>query len=292
MFRDFGTPEAARLTAEATRNGKDYDQLTQGGATTALSELRQLRASTKISLALTFQQARGQLQALRILLLCMLGEEHDLFLTFDEFVRTFIARDNLWISRLERHQYAPALLLRFVQLKLNTWFRKQANRQSYPPVAPPAFSALFDQLEEDCSTWMPRLPAVYLPTPAPAVSPRPTRGPIPPPATSVTPTAPVVSPGQPGAAAKPKRDAVHNPAYNPIFSPVQLLLKTERIATFIAKAGPVPDLPDGTGALAPMCAAYHLRGTCFLNCSRKHDHKTHTAAEDAKLAAWAKLASS
>jgi len=41
---------------------------------TALSELWQLRASTKISLALTFQQAQGQLQALRILLLCMLGK--------------------------------------------------------------------------------------------------------------------------------------------------------------------------------------------------------------------------
>ena len=175
---------------------------------------------------------------------------------------------------------------------MNTWFCKQANCQICRPVAPPDFLALFDQLEEDCSAWMPCLPTVYLPTPVLAVSPRPTRAPIPPPATGITLTAPSVPPGQPMAAAKPKRDTVHNPAYNPIFSPIQLLLRTERIATFIAKAVPVPDLPDGTSALAPMCAAHHLRGACFLNCTCKHDHRTHTAAEDAKLAAWAKLASS
>ena len=89
----------------------------------------------------------------------------------------------------------------------------------------------------------------------------------------------------------PKHHAIQNPAYSPIFLPVQIILRTEPIATFIAKAGPVPDTTNATGAVTPMCTAYHLWGACFLNCSCKHDHKTHTTDENAKLATWARLAS-
>jgi hypothetical protein len=280
IVTDPGDPEGNRLATEAEVSGSEYDQLMLGGTSQALADLRELRTVARISLNLTFRQAKRKLQALRILLLGMLGAGHPLYLAYHAFVGRYLQDEEQWQARM-RHPLAPAVLLRYVQLKLNVWFRQQETREVNPPVPSPHFAFLFEQLNDDCSAWVPGLPLAYLappvvPVPAPlGPSARPPRA------------HPVAAPNAPDS--KPVRlrgDAVVNPAPSPLFTPHQAAIKTTTITAMMAAAKRPPPTIARNGHTVPMCATFHLKGKCFANCERAADHFPHTDAENGPLVAW------
>lgn len=64
---------------------------------------------------------------------------------------------------------------------------------------------------------------------------------------------------------------------------------TVKFNDVIAKVGALPTV-QRNGKAIPMCASYHLRGTCWSNCQRKADHKSHSEEEDATRFEWCKHA--
>jgi hypothetical protein len=258
-----------------------------GSTSQTLTDIRALRTVASVSLPATFGQAKGRLIALRILLLAMLGPTHPLYRAFSSFVSKYVRRDDMWNHLLSRVAHGPAVLLRFVQLRLHVWFTHQETRDFLPPLPAPDFDFLFSQLEVDSLAWLPSLPGPYLAPAASASTVRPpARGlPIAPPSPAPghsSEVAPATSP----AASKPKPVAVHNAGHPGAFAPFQAALKTAQIRSLILKAGPPPSIHRG-GAAIPMCATYHLRGHCFASCPRAADHLAHTPAEDTLLVTWA-----
>ncbi len=279
IVSDPGDAEGTRLALEADTAGNEYDQLMLGGTSQALSDLRELRTVAKINVRLTFRQARRKLQALRLLLLAMLGPHHTLYQAFHVFLRTYTQQEDTWISRM-RGALAPATLLRYVQLKLNVWFRQQETRDYNPPVPPPNFGYLFDQLNEDCTAWTPHLPNAYLSllVPVPPVTDIPSRGPRP--AGIPAPPTPASTP------VKTRGEVVDNTSRSPLLAAFLPAVQLTTIKAMISTAGRPPPTILRDGKQVAMCVTFHLKGKCFKNCDRKADHLPHTDAENAPLVSW------
>lgn len=285
VVTDPGDAEGTRLAVAATVNASEYDQLMLGGTSQALTDLRDLRTVAKISVNLSFNQAKRKLQALRLLLLGMLGAEHTLYQAYYVFLRTWIQQDDTWQARM-RHPLAPAVLLRYVQLKLNVWFRQQEVRDFNPPVPPPNFLYIFDQLNEDCTAWIPSLPPAYLAAP-PSAGPTPSRAPakVTPPAPPNPGGMPVIPAGTTLPAAKARGTQVANTTRSPLLARFLTVNPLRKVADMIALAGTPPSITRG-GVTAPMCVTFHLRGRCFSTCTRAYDHAPHTEVENAPLVPW------
>jgi hypothetical protein len=76
---------------------------------------------------------------------------------------------------------------------------------------------------------------------------------------------------------------------NPKFEDFWAAINANKFNDVIKKVGPPPSV-QRNGKTVPMCASYHLRGSCFDNCGRKEDHVQHRTAEDDKLYNWCKKA--
>lgn len=112
-------------------------------------------------------------------------------------------------------------------------------------------------------TWLPRLPEKYL---KPASSPS-------------------AAPGEEATKANP----VKNPNKNAKFDEFKEAIARTKLNDAIRRVGDPPKVTRG-GKKVQGCGSYHLRGMCFSNCARKHDHVPHSEAEDAELYEWCKLA--
>jgi hypothetical protein len=88
---------------------------------------------------------------------------------------------------------------------------------------------------------------------------------------------------------KKKMTQVCNGKMNPKFEDFRLGINATKFNNVIKKVGP-PPLVQRNSKTIPMCASYHLRGSCFDNCGHKEDHVQHTTAEDNKLYEWCKKA--
>ncbi len=277
----YSNPGDAASSAQAAalhRANEEHDQLMLGSASQTLANIRELRAVAAITLPATFGQAKRKLVALRILLLGMLGEHHSLYRAYVGFVERYITRDEMWNGRMARVSHAPAILLRFVQLKLHNWFQLQETQEFLPPAPAPDFRFLFEQLEVDSLAWVPAIPSAYM---EPGSIPNPPRG--------RQPTLPGGAPAPPNPAtpaAKPKAVPVTNPTPSPLVAKFHAALKDLQLRDLIVKSGQQPPGLMRNGVWSPMCATWHLRGKCFDTCARAADHIVHTDLENAPLAAW------
>ena len=105
-------------------------------------------------------------------------------------------------------------------------------------------------------TWLPRLPEKYLKA-APA---------------------PSAASGEEATKALP----VKNPSKNSKFDEFKEAIARTKLNDAIRRVGDPPKVMRG-GKKVLACGSYHLRGMCFSNCARKHDHVPHSEAEDDHL---------
>ena len=116
-------------------------------------------------------------------------------------------------------------------------------------------------------TWLPEIPVSYRPSTKPVPQPAPKEE----------------------ESGKKKATQVRNPKVNTRFNDFKTNILQSKFNDLIKKVGPPPNVQRG-GKEVPMCASYHLRGTCFSTCGRKADHGPHSADEDSTLCDWCKCA--
>ena len=250
----------------------EYDLATAGKTSTSMADARLMR-TTRVTLPTDFIHACAILTAQNILNQVMLGADHPVTQAFRTFLHDYTASEMYYIGRLEPHgKLAPALLLRFVQLHLVTWFRTMRGATTMAP--PPTFSSALTYMLVGNVSWVPTVPGCYLQTTQP----------------------PVVShggtlmpaPRDPTTAAAPaavKTSAEVNLAKNTAFDKFKATINSKTIKAAITAAGEPPVIKRD-GQERPMCVSYHVKGLCYSTCKRQYNHKPHTPTKDEPLLVW------
>ena len=275
-----GTPEETqkRLGVVAM-----YEFMNSGGGMPSLSEGEILITPEAIMLPKNLPQARDMLQ------------KTELFyaVTQDNVVAQAMAVFNAeFDQKLHELMYAyqqvgdqlllPTRLVRWIQLRLDRWFRTQ--RLSASNIPAPNLTEVFEKIENE-EQWFPQIPNEYLgqlttPTTQFPPSMAPTGGAPPPPQ---APPAPAVPGGDEGA-----QSIIRNTAYNVAFEPFRTL--NIPIATIRRRLRDNPNMrrppPSPASLNTEMCLAFHIKGMCNTRCGKGVDHVPHTAEQDAPLLAW------
>lgn len=260
--------QAYQAAIEATR---DYDDMMAGGGHADLNDLRAIKNS-KVLLPETFELARAMLQAYKVTLIAILGEAHPVVLEYNRFLTTYTNRESFYVGCLRRTDLAlgPARLLRYVQLAMRAWFQGVWEAPTTNAAGlirtPPLYDVLDKMMMGDVS-WLPTMPDRYIRAKTPAGSPTPDKD------TSRT-----------------KASQVINRHRDSRFDDFKTGIQKTKFNDAIRHAGTAPPNVTRNGGEVPLCASYHLRGTCFSNCSRRATHDKISAAESDSLYDWCKLA--
>ena len=256
----------------------DYDDVTRGSGAADLADLKALKSQTKVMLPETYPLARAMLMGYRILLIVLLGETHPVVLAYGRFLTIYANRENFYMGQLQHVDgtLGPARLLRFVQLVMRAWFQglmEAASDAEARAVPIPDFVGALHRTNIGDMAWLPTLPSQYLKRPE---------------------LPPIVSPEKAGEKSSDKESdkkqlQILNKQKNARFDDFKLGISNTKFNDAIKKVGPPPTVLRN-GKEVPMCASYHLRGVCWSNCARKHDHKAHSEAEDNQLYEWCKKA--
>ena len=278
VIQDHTTSSGSAAFNDAVQAASDYDDVTRGSGAADLADLKSLKNQTKVILPETYPLARAMLMGYRILLMVILGETHHVVLAFGRFLTMYTNRENFYMGRIQHVDgiLGPARLLRYVQLVMRAWFQglMEASSDAEARAVPvPDFVGALHRTNIGDMAWLPSMPPQYL-----------KRADLP----------PLISPekGSDKGSEKEgekKQTQVLNKSKNPRFDDFKLGISNTKFNDAIKKVGPPPTVTRN-GKEAQMCASYHLRGVCWSNCARKHDHKPHSEAEDNQLYEWCKKA--
>jgi hypothetical protein len=272
VVQDYSSPSNEKAYFEALQSANDYDMITSGNSAADLSEIKTLRKSTVVQMPTNYMTARLMLQGYTILLAAFLGTGHQLVCKLGRFVVKFQSKEPFYVNQLQLYNaaYGPSRLLRYVHLHVRFYLDSVWKAPtSAHGVRPHVFlDALTKTMTGDMS-WLPSLPVQYTTSPK---------------AQKLVPT-----PNTNDELEKKKMTQVRNGKMNPKFVDFRSGINATKFNDVIKKVGPPPSV-QRNGKTVPMCASYHLRGSCFDNCGRKEDHVQHTTAEDDKLYDWCKKA--
>ena len=276
VIMDHTTASGSLAYNEALMAAHDYDDLMRGSGSADLSDLKSIKASVKVLIPETYALGRAMLQAYRLVLISLLGEEHAEVCHYNNFLTAYTNRENFYMGRLQQAdpKWGAARLLRYVQLVMRAWFDAIWNTNAGAVGVPsPDFQGPLNKMMVGDMTWMPPLPEQYFLTPK----------------VSDDNGSDKSSDGNKRASAKTKPLMVRNPTVNPRFEDFKMGIAKTKFNDAIKKVGTPPKVTR-KGKATAMCASYHLRGSCFDNCGRKLDHGPHSEAEDNELYEWCKLA--
>jgi len=229
----------------------------------------------------------------------LLGDDHPFVLSYGRFVRSYSAREYSYQNKLRSLQtVAPpsALLLRYVQLRTVTFWRKDLNYRELPRI--PDFEEVLEKLDLHDTSWIPTIPKKYwaplgrepgstvpstiseLSAPVSAGTGLSSGG------TSGTPAS-----GPPSGASaagvseeRSQQTPARNPAVSDRFSQFAERIRGDTVRNAISHAEQ-PPLVTRFGRSIRMCLSYHLKG-CWSGCGRHEDHGPHSEAEDTDLFNW------
>jgi hypothetical protein len=234
-----------------------------------------------------------------ILWAVILGDDHPFTLAYGSFLQSYSAREYSYQTRLKALDTSaplPALLLRYVQLRMVTYWRKAVNYRSLPP--PPNFEEVLDKLEMHDRNWIPQLPYKYW---KPLVKPIPD-GSLSGSTTVSGLTAASTSRGSGGGGGitsgpsgsgksldRSKQTPAKSPAVAACFAPYTEHIQATTIKAAMTKGGTPPTV-ERNGRAQPVCLSYHLKGECWSGCARADDHGPHTQEEDNALLNWCQAA--
>ena len=271
VIMDHSTTSGEAAFQAAVEASHDYDDLMAGGGHADLTDLKTIKNS-KVLIPETFELARAMLQAFKVALLALLGEDHDVVKEYDRFLTAYINRESFFVGRLRRCDptLGPARLLRYVQLAMRAWFQgvweapttNAANAVRHPPLR-----EILDKMMMSDLSWLPLLPERYTQTKDPTDGPKKDKNP-----------------------AKEKPSQVINRDRDARFDDFKLKIQNTKFNDAIQRVGKAPPTVKRNGEDVALCASYHLRGVCFSNCSRRATHNKLNATETDALYGWCQLA--
>jgi hypothetical protein len=277
VVQDYSSPSSEKAYFEALTLAHDYDTLVAGDAAADLADLKSLRSRTNVQVPTNFITARLMLQGYAVILATILGRQHPMVQNLGIFLTQFQAREPFYINQVQQYDgsYGPGRLLRYVHLQTR-WYISTVWTAATPgtPVAVPNFETALTKTMMGDMSWLPSLPVQYTTSPKTPKHLKEDKGDL----------------GEPkDKESKKKAQQVRNPKANPRFEEFRSDINSAKFNDIIKKVGAPPSV-QRNGASIPICASYHLRGSCFNNCGRKADHVEHTTAEDDQLYEWCKKA--
>jgi hypothetical protein len=260
-----------------------HQMVMEGGTAPTLQDAQLLISPDHVSLPLTFTAGRYTLMNSLVIQRMGLGANHPLTTELHDFVMAYESHEPMLENyvppapTLKAH--VPALIVRWVQLRISRWIDVQLLSATAVPT--PILGTLFDKMFVG-EHWMPTLPAAYWTPAGNQQQPQPQQQQqqqLPPP-----------PPGQ--DAAPPAADnRITNERFNPIFQEFRdvAAIKTRQIYQRAAAAG--VDLPTRASDGRERCLAFHLKGMCNLRCGRAYDHTIPPApppvpADEQSLQGW------
>ena len=203
----------------------------------------------------------------------------------------------------------PALIVRYVQVNLNFWWKKQW--QTPVVVPPPDFVELFDKIELQ-TPWEISIPNHYITTVVPTLPP------------DFASSGASIMSGLTGTSGVSGSTSGTPLTSQPNTSQISAQLSTLIQSLADSNRTPTPRQPNGTQVRNPawkeakfkrfkeknlrharllanvavrppicpadpnveMCLAWHIKGMCNERCGRKADHMAHTDEQDAQLVDW------
>ena len=275
------TPEGLR---QEERRAQQYDIIHQGASTTLQDTVIFLVNDDRdITLPVSHDTSVAMLIQLRAAVAMLLGEAHPWNAELAEFVDEYRGRlVTLRTIPLQPHQYdqyplVPCMLVRWLQVRLTSWLRNQADSPAFLPV--PNLNNLWMEVYSG-GPWMLALPARYLqrldriaqgfrggddnhnhrsePPPTPASLP------------------PVSAPSSsPAPASRPRQEYVGNTAWDRAhfnrFREMQLRSR---------------DVRERATRPPPLCPSWHVRAGCNVNCSMADTHRVPTTEETNAMLEW------
>jgi hypothetical protein len=273
-----------RARAEARRITNLYDDVMMG-AGAQLADLAALRAAEKVGVPLDLISVGYTYQGFRVVLHSMFGPNHALTQAYDRFLTAFL-RDEHYIATVLPRMALPGQLVRHTQLRISNWFTMQVQQPERIPV--PDLAEMLTKIRHQ-EPWAPRMPPSYDyqttmngPVRFAPTTQAPTVPNVPPPPPVAVPSQAAIPGSAPGRGTR-----VNNPSYHADFLNFKTLglpLKQIRDKA-IAASKPIPKNTKNT----EHCLSFHVNGFCWDNCSRKEDHRVHSAPEHKALVEWCKL---
>ena len=180
----------------------------------------------------------------------------------------------------------PTRMVRWVQLRLDRWFRTQ--RLSATDLPAPNLVEIFEKIENE-EQWFPQIPEEYLgqlgctnPRSLPAQAPRNVGAQL-----GLPRAAPPGVPGGPGGD-EAGQSIVRNGSYNAAFERFKNL--NIPISTIRRRLRDNPNMrrppASPVAANTEMCLAFHIKGLCNTRCGKAGDHVPHTEQQDTPLLSW------
>jgi hypothetical protein len=102
MLQDHSNEENENVSVSARGSAEEYDRLMLGSVNTDLSDIRALRATSKISLSTAYHRSKVLFQAMSLLLKGMSGSTHEIYLNYQKFVRTYTNHETHYLTRLSK----------------------------------------------------------------------------------------------------------------------------------------------------------------------------------------------
>ena len=239
------------------------------GTGVSLSDLKTVK-NTNAVVPETPGLARAMLKSFHIMLVALLGEQHNLVKQSWTFLTALDQKENFYFDRLQKAdgKYGPARLLRFFHLHIRAWFLEAWNAPDHETaraVPVPPFHRPLRLMVVDDMTWLPMLPQQRI---------------------KHTLSLPVrQNDGKRQKSSPAAASQVANPKRNKKFEDFSTNINATKFNDAIAKVGPPPSI-HRNGQQVQMCASYHLRGNCRTTCARAADHATHSPEEDQQLYEW------
>ncbi len=239
---------------------------------------------TKLGAPVSMLHARHMMRRVEILLKVILGEHHPLPVNLTTFLNRFSAFEAVLeqTTTRQRKQLIPTVICRRIALQLSLYFKTFRQTVAGTLVLVPNFCQLYDDIAVD-NPWEATVPVPVLSQlgfnthqPSPSL----------PYQSTPLPTSPPSVPS--GSAPAPAvRERLQNTQYSNMFQRFREM-PTVRCSDLRKKIkdNALPALPVSKVDGAPMCLAWHARGECSSNCSRKSDHVSYTDAEYQPLVDW------
>ncbi len=282
------SPEQAE---DQRKQNRMTDLIQSGEAAPTLTDAKEIMDNPEVHIPILVTQARFTHMRFLALLQALLTTNHPLVQSYKDFVDEFAALEpELDCARPRNPQdyfIAPALMVRWVQLRISYWIRRQATTNRAQSV--PSFIELFDDiaLERD---WAPSFPEKYLKDPGlPAATIGQTSVGIDASSvvsgmTSVTGGASMAGGTNPQGSGSVRTNSVLT---NPIdVKPRFKHFKQMNLRARDVKSRATEEPPMNTNKNCKMCPSFHFKGICNTNCGGAGDHGPHTDAQDDLLEAW------
>jgi len=254
-------PGFSAQALESTAAAAAFDQITAGGAVVQYADLQAIQGRQNLVLPTSTSGVGVHIRSSYVALATILGIYHPFTLNMRALLDDWVGAEMELPGLLAPIPNGAAACVFWMTLRFHNYFHSARTQLGQGQPAVPNMTKLTEQLKLHVFAQLaPPIPARYLP---------------------------VGRLGQLGPRVNsddaPNRGTrVQNPHPNPAFRAYD---KAGRLGPAVTKH-PAPVHMNGK----PMCLSYHLRNTCNSDCPRAADHRTHSAAEDNLILAWAKTA--